>query len=116
VSSTEQSDPGVRAAKNQSLFREVNETVAQLHHTFRPKSPEPTWVCECADLTCTERLTITLEHYAGIRESGRHFAVAAGHVVPEVERVAARLDNYWIVEKFGEAAETAEQLDPPSHS
>jgi hypothetical protein len=50
VSSTEQSDPGVRAEKNQSLFREVNETVAQLHHTFRPKGPEPTWVCECADL------------------------------------------------------------------
>ena len=38
-------------------------------------------------------------------------APAEMHVVPEVERVVEQRERYWVVEKQGEAAEVAEELD-----
>jgi hypothetical protein len=42
------------------------------------------------------------------------FAVTPGHLRPEVERVVEKHRLYWVVEKFGEAAEVAEETDPRS--
>ena len=42
------------------------------------------------------------------------FLVTPGHVQPEVEHVVEKHRVYWVVEKFGEAAEVAEQTDPRS--
>jgi hypothetical protein len=33
------------------------------------------------------------------------------HVVPDVERVVEKRERYWVVEKLGEAAVAAEELD-----
>lgn len=114
MSTIEQSERGARAGQNQSLFREINDRVETLSEGFSDILPTAEWICECAKLTCTERITMTLEEYTGVRASSTHFAVAPGHVYPDVERVAARLEKYWVVEKLGEAADTAEQLDPRS--
>ena len=40
--------------------------------------------------------------------------VTPGHVQPDVERVIEQHRVYWVVEKFGEAAEVAEETDPRS--
>ena len=106
-------DEQVQGAEKQSLFRDVNERVEQLNEGFDLAVTE--WVCECADTACTERISMTTDEYDGLRQSGTHFVVAPGHVYPEIERVAAKVDNYWVVEKLGKAGETAEQLDPRAH-
>jgi hypothetical protein len=51
----EQPRQGERAARNQSLFREVNEQVASLNQMFDELTPYGSWACECASVDCLER-------------------------------------------------------------
>jgi len=71
------------------------------------------WVCECADEDCAERIWMSLDEYETLRANPTHFAVFPGmtHVVPDVEAVVERHEHFWVVEKLGEAAETAEERD-----
>ena len=103
-----------RAGRNQALFREINERVATLCQTFDQQTPQDGWACECADLTCTEPIEMTLAEYESVRKDSTHFAVAPAedHVFPDVERLIQRTPRYWVVEKFGDAADVAEQSDP----
>jgi hypothetical protein len=103
-----------RAAINQNRFREYNERIEPhhaVHHWVDP--PYADWVCECADQSCTAPAQLTVAEYEEIRAHPAHFLVAPGddHVFPEVERVVARNERYWVVEKLGEAAEMSEALD-----
>ena len=107
-------DRGARAAKNQSLFREINERVKQLNDGFSMVLPIGEWICECADDTCVERIELTAEGYERVRTNGTHFLVAPSdtHVFLDVERIAERNELYWVVEKFGKAGEDADRLNP----
>lgn len=102
-----------RAAKNQALFRDINERLAELGAGEEP-APWGSWNCECADLTCLEQIELTFEEYERLRSEPKWFAVMADerHVVPEVEVVVETNDRYWIVEKIGDAGQTAVALDP----
>jgi hypothetical protein len=102
-----------RAARNQSLFREVNEKIEAVSRgetsTFHVFS------CECADTECTERISLTLEEYEHIRGTPTHFLVKPGHVYPDVERLIETdggSARYEVVEKIGEAGKLAAELDP----
>lgn len=99
-----------RAGRNQALFREVNEEVGddQTH------ALSLALVCECAEEACTERIELTPEEYEKLRENATHFAVVPSekHVHREVEQIVELRERYWVVEKTGEAAAVAEQLDP----
>jgi hypothetical protein len=57
---------------------------------------------------------MSLLEYEDLRSEPTRFAVAPSgeHVVFEVERIVDRREDYWVVEKLGEAAEVAEQTDP----
>jgi hypothetical protein len=103
-----------RAARNQGLYREINERVKAINAAFDTILPLGDWICECADQTCTDRLELTHEEYEGIRANGRRFAVAPAdkHVFLDVEGVVERHDRYWIVEKLGVAATLAEETNP----
>lgn len=104
----------VRAAENQSLFREVNERVAQLNDGFGVISEITEWLCECADGTCTERIAMTMEEYERIRSDGSRFTVAPGHEVLDVEVVVESTDRYLVVTKIGAGADIARRSDPRS--
>jgi hypothetical protein len=106
-----------RAAKNQSLFREVNERVRDMNEASHLFTTLSDWVCECATDTCIERLSLSCRAYEAIREHGARFLVAPGdeHVWPDVERVVEMHDEYWVVEKVERAAEIAMRADPRSH-
>jgi hypothetical protein len=56
------------------------------------------------------------DDYEEMRRVPTHFAVAAGmdHVFPDIERIVAKRDGYFVVEKFGEAGLAAIKLDPRS--
>jgi hypothetical protein len=105
-----------RAARNQALFREINERVRSLNQAFDGLLPLGDWVCECADRECVERLHFSVAEYEALRSDPTHFAVAPeeGHVVDDVEVVVEKRDAYWIVEKVGEAARIAETFDTRS--
>ena len=104
-----------RAAKNQSLYRSINESVNDLNQTFAEITVTPfsgEWICECADPHCTLRIEATLQEYEIVRANGRTFLVCVGHVYPEVERVVAENDRFTTVEKLSDAGQIAESLDP----
>jgi hypothetical protein len=103
-----------RAANNQALFREINERVNEFNQTPELWLTLSDWICECANETCTKRIEMTPEDYQRLREDPTHFAVAPSmeHVLPDVESLVETHLRYWVVEKVGEAAAVAEQLDP----
>jgi alpha-amylase/alpha-mannosidase (GH57 family) len=109
-------DREVRCAKNQSLFREINERVEDLHEKFKLSAPLEDWLCECANRACVETLALSRDEYEALRGEPRRFAVAASseHVVADVEEVVQRARRYWVVEKVRDAGRVAEALDPRS--
>ena len=100
----------VRAARNQSLFRSVNEKMAELNASFGALTGTSTIACECADTGCVATIEITPEGYQAVRSEPRRFAVLPGHVIPEVERVVEECDDYVVVEKLRLAGEIAEAV------
>jgi hypothetical protein len=107
-------DRQVRAARNQSKWREINELALT-----NKRSEDPTFksfACECSDNSCSEELSLTREEYEAVRRRPDHFIVKTGHVQADVERVVtdAGADGarYQIVEKLGAAGRVATARDP----
>lgn len=92
------SSEGEKIARTESLFREVNERIAESAERF--DAHETKFVCECADPTCTQRVDATLEEYERVREDGATFLLVDGH---EDERVEA------VIESDGERAVVAKE-------
>jgi hypothetical protein len=107
----------LRAAQKQSLYREVNEKITDLNSVFgHVASIDGSWVCECADPTCTETVQLTFPEYEALRSHPNRFAVRPGHVFHEVERVVEEHERYVIVEKLGAGASFAVENDPRARS
>ena len=103
-----------RVARNEALFREVNEQIKQVNEE-RPAGSQADFVCECGDPECTGPVSLTIVEYEEVRSDATHFAVLPGHVVPEVEVVVARNDRFAVVRKNEpQAARIAVREDPRS--
>jgi hypothetical protein len=98
----------VRAAKNQSLFREVNERIEEL----RPGALIIEFACECSNTSCTASLSLSDDEYEDVRRFPTHFIIMTGHELDEVERVVGQNERYAVVEKFGAGGPAAVRLDP----
>ena len=99
-----------RAARNEALFREVNESIARLEEEYGSTPDQPVFICECPDDGCTERLpALDLRVYRRVREQPRLFIVLPGHEDPQLARVVERHRDYLIVEKIDTAGEVAER-------
>ena len=106
-----------RRAKNEALFREVNERVAEVATQFLEEGEthrQPVgFSCECARPYCGEPISMTLGEYETIRAEPTHFAVSPGHERLEIESVIERHPTYLVVEKRDqEAQEVARETDP----
>jgi hypothetical protein len=97
-----------RAAKNQSLFREVNERIEDIS----ANASFTTFICECMDETCDQSISLTIEEYEHIRADSNTFFVVPGHEVNEVESVFETSDRFFVVSKLGAGRSVAEDLDP----
>jgi hypothetical protein len=103
-----------RAARNEALFREVNEQVRTLADRLRDVRRDPFgFICECSDDGCIERLQLRLETYEAVRSNPRRFVVAPGHE-SAFEQVVETAQGYTIVEKKGVAGRIAAGTDPRS--
>ena len=103
-----------RAARNESLFRDVNERIKSTASNLSPMFTE--FMCECADDSCFEHVSLTSEEYSSVRKMGPvFFIVRPGHEAADIERVVGgEAERFEIVEKQDVAAEVATELDPRS--
>jgi hypothetical protein len=107
-----------RLAKNEAVFREVNERVIEIKEALGPdpRSSELVdgLICECSDQGCLERVgPLTVSDYEAIRRDPRRFIIAANHQALDVESVIEMNPTYWVVEKReGVPAEVARERDP----
>ena len=99
-----------RAARNEALFREVNEQVRSLA-ARHDDAASLAVVCECSDDACTERLEVPVAVYEDVRSEPRRFLVALGNEGAFEHRVGG-VAGYVIVEKDGAAGRIAEHADP----
>ncbi|HEX2045388.1 MAG TPA: hypothetical protein VHF23_07165 [Gaiellaceae bacterium] len=102
-----------RFARNESLFREVNERIADVSRRFGI-ADELEFLCECGRADCLSAVAVTRADYEEIRAEPDRFLVARGHEHDDIEIVLEHRDDYSVVQKVGEAGELAVASDPRS--
>ena len=106
-------------ARNDSIFREANERIESYVQSIDDQiddGPLP-FLCECADVTCTEIVRMTSAEYEALRGDPVRFTTVPGHEGAESwARVVDQNDRFAVVEKLGVAAEVATGLDPRSET
>lgn len=104
------SEREARIARNESLSREVNESI---EYVSGRRTGPVTMLCECGRIDCEARIAISIREYEEVRTDGRRFAVVSEHVLPDVEEIVARTDRFVVVQKVaGTSTEVAEDLNP----
>lgn len=101
-----------RLAQNEALFREINESIRELASTHGDADHVYDFYCECSNADCIFRVALRLAEYEAVRAHGDRFVVLPEHDLPEIETVVERRPGWWVVEKQGEPAQLAEELDP----
>jgi hypothetical protein len=98
-----------RLARNQALFREVNERI----ETTVGNSEAVEFVCECSNTDCINTIELSVSEYERIRANATWFVIKPDHDIPQIERVVSQDDGYAVVEKFV-ATGHMEATDPRS--
>jgi hypothetical protein len=109
-------DREARVAKNEVLFRGVNERVDEVKGELQGAGGDEKidFICECGRTDCIEQVQLTRIEYGRVRENPAQFIVKPGHEVNEVEGVVREGDGYVVVEKHPEEAQLARETDPRS--
>jgi hypothetical protein len=98
-----------RIAKNEVIFREVNERVREV---VPSENGSIDFLCECGDEDCVEQITLTAEEYERVRNDPVQFFVRPGHARGDVEEVVEENDRFLLVRKHVEEQEIARRADP----
>ena len=99
-----------RLARNQALYREVNERIQDL-----AEGEDMTeFVCECSNTDCMEFVALTNSQYERVRSDSAWFVIKPEHYISQIERVISQGAGYAVVEKFV-AEEYLEEADPRSN-
>jgi hypothetical protein len=100
------------AARNEALFRRVNEKIEAVSQTISTTDPTMDFLCECDDVTCRKTVNVSRAEYESVRAVPTHFILVPGHADRGIERVIASNERFLVVEKQGAAARSAEESDP----
>jgi len=103
-----------RAARNEEVFRGVNERIEEGAEQHAVSGTLP-FHCECGSASCLETIEITSERYAAIIRERYRFVVLPGHEEPEIETVVETESTFLVVEKIGEAREQIDRDHPQQH-
>jgi hypothetical protein len=106
-----------RLARNEAIFREINERTRSLQERFGPEDPTTAYeefLCECGDQLCLERVKLTQREYESVRDEPTQFVLRPGHTFRPVERIVLENERYVVVVKLDDAAEVAADRDPRS--
>jgi hypothetical protein len=99
-------------ARNEELFRNVNEQIEALSQTVERHDPLMEYLCECDRQDCYDKVKATRAEYESVRADPTHFIVCLGHQDRSLERVFASNDRFLVVEKLGAAARDAHETNP----
>ena len=99
-----------RLAKNEILFREVNERLDDMAAAW---SKTTDYLCECSETSCVEIVELTNDEYERVRSRATVFVVVPGHERPEIEEVVEAKAGFVLVQKVV-AVEEVVETDPRS--
>jgi len=91
-----------RLARNEVLFRSVNERIAELANDQLEDVLHI--LCECARVGCETMITVPVDDYDRVRKHQRRFLLKPGHADPAIEDVVERHEEYDIVQKHADVA------------
>lgn len=91
-----------RAARNEEIFRNINERIEKGAAKHGVQSPIP-FHCECDRTSCLETIDLAVSVYERLLGERYQFVVIPGHEDTAIERVLERQTAYLVVEKIGEA-------------
>jgi hypothetical protein len=80
--------PG-RAVEN--VFRDVNESFLKLDH--------PSFICECADASCTEAVDVSAETMRSLHEDRNRYVIKPAHINTDLEELVEAHQDFVIVLK-----------------
>jgi hypothetical protein len=100
-----------RAARNEEIFRGVNEQIdaGAAQHEIENRLP---FHCECGRATCLGTVEVTRAQYERVAAERYRFLLIPGHEHPDVERVVERHESFVVAEKIGEAREQIDRDHP----
>jgi hypothetical protein len=101
-----------RAARNEEIFRGVNERIEDGAEQHGVEGTLP-FHCECGSGVCVETIELLLSEYERVAHHRYRFVVVPGHEDPSIERVVERHPAWLVVEKTGEARD---QIDRDHHT
>ena len=97
-------------ARNEALFREVNERVEEVGGGSPLEATD--FLCECGNAECTESIALSGREYEQLRSDPLLFAVTPGHEIEDVEDVVSETDRFRTVRKREDAASVARKTYP----
>jgi transcription initiation factor TFIID subunit TAF12 len=97
-------------ARNEALFREVNERVQEISEDRATLTTD--FVCECGNTACTDTIPLRDEEYDHVRSDPLLFAVVPGHEILDVEEIVAENQRFNVVRKHVAERELAKRTDP----
>jgi hypothetical protein len=99
-----------RIAKNETVFRAANRELALGGEQEGGGADQVIEVlCECGRQGCSGVITMTVADYDGVHAQDDRFVVVPGHESTDIENVVEERDGYFVVDKFGEAEDIAEE-------
>lgn len=102
-------------AKNEALFRDVNERVKEIDRSHNiPTAERWDFLCECGRAECMERISLTVDDYERVRADPTQFAVVPGHERLGVEVVVEANEDYAVIRKKPGEDAIARATDPRS--
>ena len=101
-------------ARNEALFREVNERVEEVSGGAALEATD--FLCECGNADCTQSIVLFEHEYEQLRSDPLLFAIAPGHEIEDVEDIVSENDRFRTVRKREDAAAIARHTDPRKKS
>jgi hypothetical protein len=101
-----------RIARNEALFRRVNEAIEDVsegleERSWAPEQGSVEFHCECGREGCDAHVAMDPNEYERVHGQRDRFVVHPDHVTPEIEAVVDRTDRYVVVDKLPGAEELA---------
>jgi hypothetical protein len=100
-----------RRARNEEIFRDVNERIEQGAEQHGVEGPLP-FHCECGRGSCVGTIEIAPPVYERVVRERYRFVLIPGHEDAAIERVVERRPEFVVVEKLGEAREQIDRDQP----
>ena len=94
-----------RLARNQTLFREVNERIQYLGEVnerigYSAEGATSEFVCECSSTECISTIELTVVEYERVRSNPTWFVIKPDHDLAQIERVVSQDDGFAVVERL----------------